>query len=325
MRRLVKPLALWTCIGMFLVLVMGALVTKTESGRGCGDDWPLCNGKFVPAYTIESFIEYSHRFVSGLVGLLVLATFIAVWRFVKRRDARVYASGAGFFTVLQAGLGAMAVVKPQSPPVLALHFGFSLLAFACTLLLYVILRNHDPSVSADDEVTRHRRSLVELAGQTGNIRRLRSMAWLVAIYSYGVVYLGAYIRHTSSSGGCTGWPLCNGEVIPDLDGATGIVFVHRLGAVLLLVLVSWLAYEAKRSGQRNEVTNFAAWSLYLVLLQILSGAFVTFSLGHEGLYLAAGLIHAVIIAGLFGTLTYLCALTLQISLAANEGGKPLDS
>ena len=54
----VKWLAAATSIGMFLVLVNGALVTKTESGRGCGDDWPLCNGKFVPAYTLESMIEY---------------------------------------------------------------------------------------------------------------------------------------------------------------------------------------------------------------------------------------------------------------------------
>ena len=57
--RTLKWLTLLTCIGMFLVLIAGVIVTKTDSGRGCGDDFPLCNGKFVPAYTLESIIEYS--------------------------------------------------------------------------------------------------------------------------------------------------------------------------------------------------------------------------------------------------------------------------
>lgn len=320
MNKHLKRLAVWTCIMMFLVLVMGALVTKTESGRGCGDDWPLCNGKFIPAYTIESFIEYSHRFVSGLVGILVLASFLAVWRHVKRRDTRFYAGGALFFTVVQAAMGALAVKWPQSPPVLALHFGFSLLAFACTLLLVVVTRDHDPSAAPDDAVLHHRTSLAALSKRAVGALRLRNMAWLVTVYCYGVVYLGAYVRHTQSSGGCgREWPLCNGELIPDLTGASGIVFVHRLGAILLFLLVGWLAFEAKQSRQPKEIRSFASWSFYLVLLQIGSGAFVTFSLGSDW-YLLAGLIHAVIIAGLFGTLSYLSVLLLLITRIGKEKG-----
>ena len=110
-------------------LLAGALVTNTDSGRGCGDDFPLCNGKFIPAYTVESLIEYSHRLISGLVGLLVLATFIVTLVFYRRyREAVVHAACAGFFTVLQAVLGAIAVVWPQSSAVLALHFGIWILA-----------------------------------------------------------------------------------------------------------------------------------------------------------------------------------------------------
>ncbi|UUZ84019.1 COX15/CtaA family protein [Paenibacillus sp. P26] len=127
-----------SAIGMFLILLMGTLVTKTDSGRGRGTDWPLCNGKFIPAYTIQSLIEYSHRFVTGIVGLILLATMILVFMYSRRKDAKWYISGAMFFTVLQAILGAMAVIWPTSAPVLALHFGFSLLSFAFTLLLALV-------------------------------------------------------------------------------------------------------------------------------------------------------------------------------------------
>ncbi len=127
-----------SAIGMFLILVMGALVTKTESGRGCGEDWPLCNGRFIPAYTIESLIEYNHRLVVGAVSMILLATALLVWIYSKRSDAKFYVSGALLFTLLQAVLGALAVVWPTSSAVLALHFGFSLIAFAFTLLLAII-------------------------------------------------------------------------------------------------------------------------------------------------------------------------------------------
>lgn len=73
---------------MFLILAMGALVTKADAGRGCGDEWPLCHGKFVPAHTISSFIEYSHRLVVGIVTIILIATFILVFRYVKRKDAK---------------------------------------------------------------------------------------------------------------------------------------------------------------------------------------------------------------------------------------------
>src|SRR5690606_691490 len=98
---------------MFLVLVAGTMVTKMDAGRGCGDDWPLCNGKFIPAYTLESFLEYNHRLISGIVGILVVAAFVVVWRYLREhKEAVFYAASALFFTIFQAILGAMAVKWP---------------------------------------------------------------------------------------------------------------------------------------------------------------------------------------------------------------------
>ncbi|MCZ8522371.1 MULTISPECIES: COX15/CtaA family protein [Paenibacillus] len=290
-QKWLKQLSFASMAGMFLILVMGALVTKTESGRGCGDDWPLCNGKFVPAYTIESFIEYSHRFVVGVVGLILLATTILVFLCSKRKDAKWYVGGAMFFTVLQAILGALAVIWPQSSAVLALHFGFSLLSFAFTLLLYLVFTRYGEAMNKGDGTR-----------LSGGVRR---SVWAVVVYSYVVVYLGAFVRHTEAVGGCIGWPLCNGQVIPEMVGATSIVFIHRVAAALLgLSLLALFLVVRTQAAPGSAVYQAARLSLVLVILQILSGGFVTLAIGHD-IYLLASLLHAVLVSCLFGILCYL--------------------
>jgi cytochrome c oxidase assembly protein subunit 15 len=300
MRSLLNRLAWITCLGMFLVLVMGTLVTKTESGRGCGADWPLCNGKFIPDYTLSSVIEYSHRFVTGIEGFLVLGVFLMVLLKFKRRDAIFYASSALLFTIVQAVLGALAVVWPQSAPVLALHFGFSLLAFVSTLLLALVLRDeHIDSNGKLDPSQDTERSLV-----TSGFQKL---VWFTWIYCYVVVYVGAFVRHTKSSGGCIGWPLCNGELVPEITGAQGIVFIHRIAALLLFVLIAIIAYRSVVTNQGSRVRKVSFWILFLTVIQVLSGAFVTYALGTDW-YLTAGMVHALIIACLYGALSYLGVL-----------------
>src|SRR2546430_15137729 len=64
----------WTAAaGMFLVLVMGVTVTTTGSAEGCGRDWPLCHGRFVPDFAVATAIEFSHRAVTGVEGILIVA------------------------------------------------------------------------------------------------------------------------------------------------------------------------------------------------------------------------------------------------------------
>ncbi len=61
LRRGLKWLAVLTVVGMLLILLGGALVTKTDSGAGCGDSWPLCHDQLIPSeFTKETVIELSH-------------------------------------------------------------------------------------------------------------------------------------------------------------------------------------------------------------------------------------------------------------------------
>lgn len=71
--KYIKWFAVAASIGMLFILLGGALVTKTESGMGCGRHWPGCNGQLIPeVITAEVLIEFSHRLVTGAVSILIL-------------------------------------------------------------------------------------------------------------------------------------------------------------------------------------------------------------------------------------------------------------
>jgi Uncharacterized protein required for cytochrome oxidase assembly len=297
-----------SCIGMLLVLLAGALVTNTDSGRGCGDDWPLCHGKFIPAYTLESMIEYSHRVVSALEGMLVLGVAIAVYLKYKRdadrfREPLWYAGMALLFTVVQALMGAAAVMWPQSPPIMAIHFGISLIAFAATLLLVIWAYRHKNGAPKEFPVP----------------RSVMPFALGVSIYCYVVIYLGAFIRHTESAGGCMGWPLCNGELIPDMQGATGAVFIHRLGALILGIVIVWMYVHIRNVSGQAGLTRPAGWVVALVVAQILSGALLTATIGNENWFIFTSLLHNLIIVGLFGILLDILIRSWRLRKGREEG------
>ncbi|MCA9905792.1 MAG: COX15/CtaA family protein, partial [Anaerolineae bacterium] len=44
------------------LIVFGAIVRVTDSGLGCGNDWPLCHGSIIPPLdNITAWIEWLHR------------------------------------------------------------------------------------------------------------------------------------------------------------------------------------------------------------------------------------------------------------------------
>jgi cytochrome c oxidase assembly protein subunit 15 len=297
-----KWLSYMTCLVMFLALLGGAVVTKTGSGLECGNEWPLCNGKLIPAYTVGSLIEYTHRLFSGLAGLMSLASMFAFWRYAReRKDLVIYALLTLVFVVVQGGMGALAVMKSQSAAVMALHMGFSLIAFASSLMLALGAgRSYE---SAEKGST---------ARQTVS-RGFRNLTWFTALYSYIVVYIGAYVSHTDSRGGCSGWPLCNGEWIPDLTGGVRIVFIHRIAAALLFLLTALLGHLAFwRHRELPELRALGVAAVTLCLLQVFSGAAVVHTLDNERLYIFAALFHILLIAGLFGVLCYMSVRVWQL-------------
>ena len=94
------------------VILWGALVRATGSGAGCGGHWPLCNGEVLPSVSqIATVIELTHRVMSGIALLLVIAMFVwARKAFAPYHPARRWAAWALVFILSEALLGASLVL-----------------------------------------------------------------------------------------------------------------------------------------------------------------------------------------------------------------------
>lgn len=292
--KVTRAFAIGTAIGMLIVLLMGARVTATGSADGCGNDWPLCHGSFLPADTYESLVEYSHRVVTGAEGFLVAITSVLAWPMRRRYpEIKLLVPLMATTLVLQSLMGAAAVKWPQTPQVMATHFGISLICLASAALLARVLSDNRSAIPGDDEAAQ-----ISMATNSGGLR-FRQMAAISVIASVLVAYSGAYVRHTGAELACTSWPTCNGEIIPQFGGLHGVQTIHRIGALLISVIIFGLLVVAYRMREkRPDLFRISALAMLLVMVQSLIGAIVVAS----GLQLIATLAHAGIMSLLFVTL-----------------------
>lgn len=288
-----KWFSIITAFGAYLMLLLGAIVSKTGSGKGCGNSWPFCHGQLIPqSLPIETVFEYSHRIISGGVGLLILILTVWCWlRFRQDRRIKLLSFLSLFFVIVQGALGAFTVVFEGAwtkKAALALHFGFSLISFASVVLLAI--------------------DLFQLEGKK-RIRptvnsRLQWSIWGLTVYAYLVVYTGAYVRHTQATMGC-GYqvPFCGSTWLPDLHTLPGIQLLHRYAAFSLWLLVAILVYGVWRKYRHEQLLlRSAVWSFVWITLQAVSGA-ATVLAGGQVLF---ALVHTTIISIFFTVLCYLC-------------------
>ena len=303
MERAAKPLAVAATIGMFIVLLMGATVTNTGSGEGCGTSWPLCHGEFIPEYAFETMVEYSHRLVTGIEGLLILGLSVTAFPLRRRYPELKALIPVMIFTLLlQSGMGAWAVKYPQTPPVMASHFGISLVCFASVFLVMRVLWE---AVSITGIATG--------AAPSG----YRILAWSTLLWTVVVAYIGAYMRHSGAELACYTWPLCNGSLLPDLASpGVAVAWGHRLAALIALVLVAWLEFWSRRfKTARPDLYRISRWASLFIVAQAAVGAFLIFS----RLSLASTLLHAALMALLFAALADGARRTLPQRRTADTG------
>lgn len=289
-----KWIAVLSTIGMLLILLGGALVTKTESGLGCGRNWPDCNGSLIPKeITTEVLIEFSHRLVTGAVSILILALVIWTWRKLGHiREVKFLGFMAIFFLVAQALIGAAQVLWGQGDFILALHFGISLISFAAVLLLAMIVFEVDQKFDAD-------KVFID--------KKLKWHTIAVTLYSYIVIYTGALVRHTDSSLVCPDWPLCRNDqpfALPN-NMYEWVQMGHRVAVLLIIIWIAYITWYVVKQ-YKNQRVIYWGWiiAFIIVILQVLAGMLVVLT----KLNLIVSLLHSLFISLLFGLLCYLIML-----------------
>ncbi len=264
-------LALLATVLAVVVVLLGAYTRLTHAGLGC-PDWPGCYGfisvpaseaqlahaeanfPHAPVEAHKGWNEMIHRYFAGALGLVILALAVLA---VRRRGEPGQPVKLPLLllavVVAQAAFGMWTVTLKLWPQVVTAHLlgGFTTLALLFLLTLRLSGR------------------LPNLPGIGNGIRRLAAVALLVVI---GQVALGGWVSSNYAAVACIDLPTCHGQWWPamdfangfhlsqhigpnylggqlDSDARTAIHFTHRLGALLVTVVLLTLAWQLRRNGQ----------------------------------------------------------------------------
>jgi heme A synthase len=184
-----RRLALSSAAMTYLLVVIGAIVRSTGSGMGC-PDWPTCHGALIPPLTdAGAWIEWTHRTVAVVVGLLVLAlAVVAVLRHRRRLSIVVPSVAAVFLVAFQAYLGKVTVDTNNAGQWVTAHLATALALLA--LLTFISVRASYPAA---------------LLGR-GASQRLTLLLALTAAAVYALMLFGCSRTGRSSTVSCS--PTC---------------------------------------------------------------------------------------------------------------------
>ena len=124
--RWLAPILLANLVAEVGIVVTGGLVRVTGSGLGC-PTWPECvDGSVTPTFEqaegFHKYIEFGNRTLTGVLGILALATVLAVWAWAPRRAMKTASVVVLAGVVGQAVLGGFTVLLGLHPATVATHF-----------------------------------------------------------------------------------------------------------------------------------------------------------------------------------------------------------
>ncbi len=118
-------LAVFAAVATYALLLFGSNVTATDSAL-VFPDWPLMGGSLVPPLTEASSAQVLHRWVAGVVGLIVLCVGVVAWRDRRAHPglARLAGTAAALF-VVQMIIGGLQVLTQLSGWSQTLHLAIA--------------------------------------------------------------------------------------------------------------------------------------------------------------------------------------------------------
>lgn len=262
-----------------VVILVGAWTRLVDAGLGC-PDWPGCYGALIvpdagtaalhspdsPLEVPKAWMEMFHRYLASSLGLLVTCLVLFGRRF-RCLETYPWMLTLVLFVaiVLQGAFGAFTVTLKLWPQVVTLHLlgGVGLLALFMWLYLRIRACCGHPFLHHDEQHA------------TG----LGKVWWLAIVFLVLQLMLGGWTSSNYAGVACQGFPTCNTQWLPSLDWGEGfhltqtvgpnylhgslhaearttIHYIHRLGALILLValLFLWLRRRNQPEGPWLLVT-----------------------------------------------------------------------
>ncbi|MEF8775686.1 MAG: heme o synthase [Haloarculaceae archaeon] len=117
-------------VGVYLLVVAGATAALADAARAC-PEWPVCGGSLTRPGVL---VAMGHRALAAVVGVVVLATAVAVFRRGSSRRVRATALLAVVLFPAQALVGALLATRGAAAPLPAVHLGIGLAIFGTLVL-----------------------------------------------------------------------------------------------------------------------------------------------------------------------------------------------
>ena len=319
---------------VFVILVWGAVVRLTGSGLSI-PDWPLINGSLLPPFsetgwaavqedyrhealrigkssfpadlTVSAFrtqfwIEWTHRAIAGVVGIVFLIAFIKVMRNpVVRKKAESSFYLLGGLLLAQAGLGGVVVMGALAGLLVAIHLIVAYVFFA--LLVWTALRLLDTEPVPDG------------GSRSAGLIPLRAILITTGLVMTQV-FLGGLVAGDAKANLVTTWPLMFGGFIPPGEllwndqwgGLSNLIlnpifvqFVHRWMPLILLVAFAYLRIVTIRVPLQKQTRIVFRAADALFLFQIMIG--ITNVMFGAQMHVSA--LHSAVALCLFGALIVL--------------------
>ncbi|MGD9935348.1 MAG: heme A synthase [Dehalococcoidia bacterium] len=260
--KLAQYLAFATVVMTLVLIAVGVLVRATGSGLGC-PDWPLCHGGVVPPEHKHAMIEMSHRYTASLVGFMVIGVAALAWRYYRHVPlvfwtALITVPLVGF----QGILGAITVVRELPPEIVATHLLTAMIVLSCEVTVAIGMYIEDPSRDS------RRLTAARTAFRPSGRWALAGLVWLAV-----TLWVGGYMTESGAATACSGWPLCNGSVVPGADDHEVTHMLHRYLAGLFAILIvgfTVAAWKARDRAPWAPILGFAVAALYTA--QVIVGA-----------------------------------------------------
>ncbi|MBI2835416.1 MAG: heme A synthase [Acidobacteria bacterium] len=256
--------------GTLLLIVAGGLVTSTGSGLAV-PDWPTSYGYFMFSFPLSKMVggiyyEHGHRLIASTVGMLTIALAAWLWWQERRRWVRRLGVLALVAVVLQGVLGGITVLYFLPAPISVAHAGLAQMFFCLTVTIAL--------VTSDGWRRRYSCAATETRPDPSGDRWLARLTIATSATLYLQILVGATMRHTGAGLAIPDFPLSFGALVPPRwTMAIAINFIHRIGAVVVAVLVcSTFIRVFARHKDRLELVKPTVLAVLLVAAQITLGA-----------------------------------------------------